>query len=253
MNPICCDKEGDSVAEQEAKGARRSRLTKTGLLAVAVAVTLFAAVLVGTYIHESRTPSGAAGSAVLRFVDRCLVRLGIRHRRASGMPFGTNLSGLAKAVRVYANDDPQVRIPPGDRWCDILIQHDFTTLKQFVHRMSDSVEGESDAAMNVNAAGKSLMQLPADMVLFFETDFGTQWGRRTGFAKNRGFYKFAPCVDPNTKVYTGRWNQVGGPEILTTRYTDGQGCWIAFVDTHVEFVKTADLPKLRWKPDPNEK
>jgi prepilin-type processing-associated H-X9-DG protein len=167
--------------------------------------------------------------------------------------FGTNLSGLAKAVRVYASDDPQERIPPGDRWCDILIEHDFTTPKQFVHRRSDSIEGESDVAMNVNAAGKSLTELPADMVLFFETDFGKDWRGTRGLMKDRGFYKVAPCADPNIKVYEKRWNQVGGPEILTTSHNRGRGCNVAFVDTHVKFVKTADLAKLKWKPDPNEK
>ncbi|MHC4363383.1 MAG: hypothetical protein ACYSTZ_11190, partial [Planctomycetota bacterium] len=187
------------------------------------------------------------------FVDGCLVSLGIRQRRAYGMPFGTNLSGLAKALLVYSNDHPQFRLPSGDKWCDVLIQNDFTTLKQFVHRRSDSIEGESDAAMNVNAAGKRLSELPADMVLLFETDFGKKRGGRGGLMKNRGWYQTFPQGGPNTKVYKKRWNQVGGPEILTTRYNDGQGCNVAFVDTHVKFVRAADLAKLKWKPDPNDK
>jgi prepilin-type processing-associated H-X9-DG protein len=234
------------------KGVRRRRFTKTGLLAFAVVVTLSAAVLVGVYICQSRRPSGV-GAAVRRFVDGCLVSLGIRQRRASGMPFGTNLSGLAKALLVYSDDHPQLRLPSGDKWCDVLIQNDFTTLKQFVHRRSDSIEGESDAAMNVNATGKRLSELPADMVLLFVTDLGKGRGRRGGLMKDRGFYKVAPCADPNIKVYKKRWNQVGGPEILTTRYNDGQGCNVAFVDTHVKFVKAGDLAKLKWKPDQNEK
>jgi hypothetical protein len=107
--------------------------------------------------------------------------------------------------------------------------------------------------MNVNAAGKTLTGLPADMVLLFETDFGRRRGGRKGFIKDRAWYQKFPYGDPKTRVYSKRWNQVGGPEILTTRYHDGQGCWIAFVDTNVRFVKAADLPKLKWKPDPNER
>jgi len=49
------------------------------------------------------------------------------------------------------------------------------------------------------------------------------------------------------KVYKQRWNQVGGPEILTTENHDGQGCNVVFNDSHVEFVKTDKLGELRWK------
>jgi len=45
------------------------------------------------------------------------------------------------------------------------------------------------------------------------------------------------------------WNQVGGPEILTTDNHQGDGCNVVFVDTHVEFVKARDIEYLKWKPD----
>ncbi|HUS72429.1 MAG TPA: hypothetical protein VMY06_05120 [Sedimentisphaerales bacterium] len=248
------DIEGRQAGEgpQKEKGGRCSHFTKVGLLTVGLVTVVFVGVLLAAYLAETTQPSGRR-FGLRPVIHRCLVLLRLREPPASRVVFGTNLSGLAKAVRVYANDDPQGRIPPGDRWCDILIQNDFVTPKQFVHRRSDSIEGESDVAMNVNAAGKSLTELPADMVLFFETDFGKDWRGTRGLMKDRGFYKVAPCADPNTKVYTKRWNQVGGPEILTTSHNRGRGCNVAFVDTHVKFVKTADLAKLKWKPDPNER
>ena len=104
-----------------------------------------------------------------------------------------------------------------------------------------------------DAAGRSLSGLPPDMVLLFETDFGSGPEDRAGFIKDRAWYQTFPYGDPNTRVYSKQWNQVGGPEILTTSHNRGDGCNVAFVDTSVKFVKTADLPKLKWKPDPNEK
>ena len=175
--------------------------------------------------------------------------------KAGRVVFGTNLSGLAKALRVYVNDDPH-RILPGDNWCDVLVGLDFCTPKQFVCRELGAIEGESSVAINKYAAGRSFNELPGDMVLLFETDFGRERGRRKGLVKERAFYKLAPCMDANTRVYRNRWNQVGGPEILSVHYGhwhDEKACNVAFVDTSVRVVKAADLPNLKWKPDPNDK
>jgi hypothetical protein len=127
---------------------------------------------------------------------------------------GTNLSGLAKAILVFANDAND-KMPEADKWCDLLVGHDFTTPKQFVCKSSDAVLGESSYALNRNLVGRKLSEIPSDVVLLFETEPG--------------------------------WNVVGGPEILTTENHRGEGCSVAFVDTHVEFVKTEDLGKLKWK------
>jgi prepilin-type processing-associated H-X9-DG protein len=45
------------------------------------------------------------------------------------------------------------------------------------------------------------------------------------------------------------WNQVGGPESLTTENHQNDGCNVLFVDGHVEFVKKQDVNRLHWKPD----
>ena len=49
------------------------------------------------------------------------------------------------------------------------------------------------------------------------------------------------------------WNQVGGPELLTTDNHNGKGCNVLFNDLTVEFVKTEELAKLKWKAKQNNK
>jgi prepilin-type processing-associated H-X9-DG protein len=120
---------------------------------------------------------------------------------------GTNISGLVKATVVYANDDEFTRFPAPDQWCDLLL-NDYLEKKRFV--CPEAGNGRCHYAINPNAQPNSA----PDMVLLFETK--------------------------------GGWNQFGGPEILTTENHKGEGCNVAFVDTHVEFVQTEDLGKLKW-------
>lgn len=164
---------------------------------------------------------------------------------------GANMSGTVKAMMLYADNDEQNRLPPGDKWCDYLVGNDYTSPKQFRCRSSDAVEGESSYAMNKYLAGKSL-NVPGDLVLLFETDFGVDPNGRSEPVGNRSYCKTIAPRDPNRLVYKYRWNQAGGPELLTVRHNNSKGCNVAFVDTHVEFVKAADLPKLKFKPHPNE-
>ncbi|HIJ71213.1 MAG TPA: hypothetical protein HPP87_07600 [Planctomycetes bacterium] len=64
-----------------------------------------------------------------------------------------------------------------------------------------------------------LDELPQDVVLLFETAPG--------------------------------WNEVGGPELLTTKNHKGRGCCILFAgNPEGVFIKTADLDTLRWEPYP---
>ena len=166
--------------------------------------------------------------------------------RSGELPFGTNMKGIAKGLVAYANDH-QGRLPPGDKWCDILIQSDYVPAQQFVCGESDSVVGESDVAMNENVAGRKVGKFRSDVVLLFETDFGKDRAGRNGLLKNRAYCQSLPCDNPDRKVYEHRWNQVGGPEILTTSYYDGKGCWVAFCDTRVAFVKSSELSRLKWR------
>jgi prepilin-type processing-associated H-X9-DG protein len=129
------------------------------------------------------------------------------------MVCATNMSGLGRAMLVYSNDYDD-KFPTSSKWCDLLIEHvEVTSLSL---RCKGSPEGPSNYAMNKNVE-KLGASAPPDMVVLFETHPG--------------------------------WNQSGGPEILTTDNHEGDGCNILFADSHVAFVKTEDLKRLRWRPD----
>ena len=115
---------------------------------------------------------------------------------------------------IYANGFGD-EFPTPDKWCDLLIEYAEVTPKSFVCPTSRAKEGQNSYAMNKNVAGNKRSGLPPDVVLLFESD------------------------KPN-------WNQVGGPELLTTENHKGKGCNVLFVDYNVEFVKTEQLGKLKW-------
>jgi prepilin-type processing-associated H-X9-DG protein len=161
----------------------------------------------------------------------------------------TNLYWISRGMLLYASDDPNHRLPPADRWCDLLVELDapnYTSPEKFVCQLSGAVEGESSYAINKHIAGKSLDDIPHDVVLLFETDHGKDPNGRTELLKNRLFYAKKPYGKGKAKVFKNRWNQSGGAEILTTRHRKGEGCNVVFIDTHVQFVKTEDLEKLNW-------
>jgi prepilin-type processing-associated H-X9-DG protein len=153
---------------------------------------------------------------------------------------GTHLSSLGKAMMLYANDYRD-RLPTASKWCDLVIQEtkiDPSTLQcpgvrrapprclfplelylysQWRHAQGLKGLGASDYAMNPLVNEHSTAS-PADMAVLFESRHG--------------------------------WNQAGGPELLTTDHHKDRGCNVLFIDGHVEFIKTQDLGKLRWKPTP---
>ncbi|MHC4646684.1 MAG: H-X9-DG-CTERM domain-containing protein [Planctomycetota bacterium] len=165
-----------------------------------------------------------------------------RHELPPRIVCGTNLAGIVKSMVLYAGQDELGRAPDPDKWCDLLIQCDFFTCKIFVCKGSDAVEGESSYAMNKNIAGRSFASLPADLVVLFETDYGKNPAGRDALLKDRACYQIVDDqitdhARPDTQVYT-------------TENHKGEGCNVAFADGRVEFVKAADLDKLKWKPNP---
>jgi prepilin-type processing-associated H-X9-DG protein len=124
---------------------------------------------------------------------------------------GQNMSGLGRAMLIYANDyDDQ--FPTQTKWCDLLMK--YTEMPREGFRCHGALEGPCNYAMNKNLENFSKGDAPPEMVALFETHPG--------------------------------WNQVGGPEMLTTDNHQGEGCNVLFADNHVEFVKTKDLKKLKW-------
>jgi len=190
--------------------ARKGRLsTKTKLLVViAIAALLTVLSLGGLYMWIVREPYV---NRLRRARWRVARLFGVRPP-ACRVVCGTNLSGLQKCLQVYANDcDGQY--PPADKWCDLLLQGDYVTEKNFVcidaRRKGDT--GPSHYAINPNATPAS----DPNVVLVFETKAG--------------------------------WNQSGGPEILSTENHEGKGCFVVLVGGRVRFVTTEELARLRWK------
>lgn len=104
--------------------------------------------------------------------------------------------------------------PTPEKWCDLLIEKVDVTPKSF--RCKGANEGPCNYAINKYITNIVATYDP-NIVVLFETNPG--------------------------------WNQVGGPEILTTKNHKGKGCNVVFLDTHTDFIKAEDISKLKWKPD----
>ena len=166
----------------------------------------------------------------------------------------TNVSALGKAIYMYTSDyDGQY--PQADKWCDLLVMNYEVKLECLVCKGSDAKIGESSYALNKNIAGKNSLEIPEDMVILFETNFGKDPLGRDGTLGDRDWYKSLSSLSDRSdfkkhkhseKVYKLRWNQVGGPELLTTENHKGEGCNVLFNDWHVEFVKAERLGELKW-------
>lgn len=128
----------------------------------------------------------------------------------------TNLRGLGTALVIYTNDYDD-KLPTPQKWCDLLISEADVAPMSF--RCKGAQEGPCNYAMNKNLIDNNMEGNPADMVMLFETVPG--------------------------------WNQVGGPDILTTENHRGEGCNIVFADGHTEFVRTEDIDSLKWTVENN--
>lgn len=160
---------------------------------------------------------------------------------------GSHLRSLGKQIMVYANDHNEF-YPTAEKWCDLLIAQADASPKVFICPGSDVLECESSYAFNKNLANKKVPDEPNDVVLLFETDYGKTNGKRDVSRYTREYYRLMGIEIKENKdfVYKDRWNQVGGPEILTADNHKGVGANILFNDGHVEFVKKKDFGKLNW-------
>lgn len=183
-----------------------------------------------------------------------LVVIGMGYPKSIYYP-SQSLYQVTNAILSYAKEhDGNLSVT--ENWCDELIMRSQYNNVFSFEGADLCPEGESGFALNVNIIGKKLSDLSSDTVLLFETDKGVDVKGRTGFLKERVYFK--SVYEENSDyfmslgdipIYPDRWNQVGGSEILTTKYNDGKGCDVAFVDGHAEFVRTEDIPELRWHPD----
>ncbi|MEN6423930.1 MAG: hypothetical protein ABFE13_01100 [Phycisphaerales bacterium] len=134
-----------------------------------------------------------------------------------------NLRQLAVCLDVYARDHGRT-YPPVERWCDVVVRtldEDHKDIQK-IFRCPLAKKGPCDYSMNPHASPRGACgRIGREVVLLFESKPG--------------------------------WNQSGGPELLTTDNHRGEGCSVLFADLHVEFVKTVDLSKLKWKyEDPTD-
>ncbi|MHC4462891.1 MAG: DUF4190 domain-containing protein [Planctomycetota bacterium] len=164
---------------------------------------------------------------------------------------GTNLRGLGKAMLIYASDYDE-QYPTAEKWCDLFIEYIEVSPKQLVCPSSDAREGESSFAFNKNLIGKKPAEVPPEVVLLFETNLGKNPLGRQALLAERDWTKFLEYPDSGKKVYKLRWNQFGGPEILTTENHEGKGCNVLFNDGRVEFIKPEQIGELKWEVKEND-
>ncbi len=130
-----------------------------------------------------------------------------------------NLRSLGRAMLIYAGDYDE-QLPTADKWCDLLIEIGYISKDKKViekwFKCPANKNGRCHYAINVISHHSNLRK-----VLLFETKAG--------------------------------WNQVGGPELLSTDNHNGKGCNVLFNHNNVEFVKTQELANLKWKDEQNIK
>ena len=100
-----------------------------------------------------------------------------------------------------------------DNWCDDLLAKSSDCKDLFTCKVAK--KGPCDYALNRQMLNLTVEEVPADMVLIFESNPG--------------------------------WNQVGGVELLSTDNHKGKGCNILFGDLTARFIKTEELSKLKWE------
>ena len=101
--------------------------------------------------------------------------------------------------------------PSKTNWCDLIKPHLYGA-EIYLKCPKDKI-GPCSYAMNENIPDDT-KELPDDMVLLFESTPG--------------------------------WNKIGGPDDVVTNRHKKPGANIGFVNGDVKFIKTKDIPNLRW-------
>ena len=158
---------------------------------------------------------------------------------------GTNAKAIVNALLIYAFDYDDKY--PIENWCDLLIMECDVGPKSFLCPESDCVKGESSYALNL-AAAEWGTTAPPDMVVAFETSAGRK-GQREVLETKKKFQSFILKDMKIGEVYKDRWNQIGGPELLTLENHNGEGANFLFGDGHARFVRAHRLTELQWNKD----
>jgi hypothetical protein len=137
----------------------------------------------------------------------------IQKRMARGRACSLQLRSIHSAINIYGGEYNGM-LPTADSWCDLLNKYVDSDGKTF--KCPVAKEGRCNFAFNINVNEMKLDDIPPDVVLLFESEPG--------------------------------WNQVGGPELLTTENHEGTRCTILTAGGGTGFIKTEDLNRLRWEP-----
>jgi len=121
---------------------------------------------------------------------------------------------LAATVQSYAAEHDG-HLPPSLNWCEVLVSFDPNAARYLTYPLRSESTGSSTLALNANLDGRRLSELPDQVVLLFGTKQAA--------------------------------NPVGDFDLLTTEHYAGKGAIVLFGDLHIEFVKTGDFDKLRWR------
>ncbi|MBN1436484.1 MAG: hypothetical protein JW936_05380 [Sedimentisphaerales bacterium] len=157
----------------------------------------------------------------------------------------SQLGDLARAMYVYAHDDGGY-CPEGEHWGEALVSETDMSGRLLFCPSDDQPEGNGDVrvtsyALNAEAEGKVLNDLPGDMILFFEAELDEQ--DRVAWIANHAENVFEVQGEP--------WRAVslyGGAELVSFRhYLHSRGVHCVRVDGEV--LNAEDPLALRWYVD----
>jgi len=158
----------------------------------------------------------------------------------------SNLAGLGTAFIILDNEEG-FKIP--SNWCDYLILKGDVGESSLYCLDSGAIDGESSYALNQNLIGETFGDIPANVVLLFESDLGKDSEKKR--VQERDFYNKLPEEEKQYfnfrhKVHKRRWNQIGGPEDIVIDRHYRKGCNILFTGGYSYWVDAEDIPALRW-------
>ncbi len=133
--------------------------------------------------------------------------------------------------------DHDGRFPSPSKWCDLL--PDTIRINQGTFQCP-GIRPRADR-----------YKYPLELDLYSRWRFAQRFGGLDADYAMNPYVEGVSANEDTVLLFETRpgWNQTGGPEILTMASHGGGGCNVLFKAGNVEFVKTEDLGKLRWKPD----
>jgi hypothetical protein len=158
-----------------------------------------------------------------------------------------NLRGLYISATLYSQEN-EGRLPEAGKWGKTLVNKDIG-YKMFFCSIDEQAEADgislSSYAMNVEASGKKLSELPEDMVLFFCAEIEESKARQWRQEKQGEIFESQDEHSGKSKKMLALY---GGPELISFRH-DGL---VVYVEVNGGSRKSANPAELRWYIDPTK-